>query len=76
MPKMSLEVLERVIQSFQALDLPRYDYAWQGGESTIMGLDFFKKVVEFQLKYSQPGQQIFTMLLAEQFVVREVTNFC
>lgn len=34
------------------------NFAWQGGEPTLMGLDFFKKAVEFQEKYSQHGVDI------------------
>lgn len=33
-------------------------FAWQGGEPTLMGLDFFKRVVELQQKYKRPGMQV------------------
>jgi len=32
-------------------------FAWQGGEPTLMGIDFFKKAVELQKKYSN-GKKI------------------
>jgi uncharacterized protein len=32
--------------------------AWQGGEPTLMGLDFFKRSVEYVEKYKRPDQQI------------------
>lgn len=32
--------------------------AWQGGEPTLMGLDFFKLSIEYVEKYRQPGQKI------------------
>ncbi|MGC9291754.1 MAG: anaerobic sulfatase-maturation protein [Acidobacteriaceae bacterium] len=32
-------------------------FAWQGGEPTLLGLDFFRKVVELQKKYAN-GKQI------------------
>jgi uncharacterized protein len=32
--------------------------AWQGGEPTMMGLDFFRRSVELQRKYARPGQRI------------------
>lgn len=32
--------------------------AWQGGEPTLMGLDFFARSIELQRKYARPGVQI------------------
>ena len=32
--------------------------AWQGGEPTIMGLDFFRRSIELQEKFARPGQRI------------------
>jgi uncharacterized protein len=37
---------------------PEVNIAWQGGEPTLMGLDFFRRVVELALQYRQPGQHI------------------
>ncbi len=31
--------------------------AWQGGEPTLMGLDFFRKSIEITRKYLKPGQR-------------------
>ena len=33
-------------------------FSWQGGEPTLMGLDFFLKIVALQKKYAKPGQRI------------------
>ncbi len=55
---MSGEVLERMISSFLKLDMPVYSFGWQGGEPTLMGLDFFRKATEFQQKYGRSGQQV------------------
>jgi uncharacterized protein len=33
-------------------------FSWQGGESTLMGLEFFRKVVALQQRYRKPGQRI------------------
>jgi uncharacterized protein len=33
-------------------------FSWQGGEPTLMGLPFYRKVVELQRKYAKPNQTI------------------
>lgn len=47
--------LEKMIASYMKTKQPAYSFGWQGGEPTLMGVDFFKKVVELQKKYSKPG---------------------
>ena len=37
---------------------PEVVVAWQGGEPTMMGLDFFRRSVELAERYRQPGQRI------------------
>ena len=37
--------------------VPEVVIAWQGGEPTLMGLDFFRRSVELAAKYLQPGQR-------------------
>src|SRR5512136_1275100 len=56
---MSDEVHEAYIrQLFEAHQIPQVTLAWQGGEPTLMGLDFFKRSVELQKKYARPGARI------------------
>ena len=56
--RMSNEVLERLVKDYMRLRFPVAGFAWQGGEPTLMGLDFYKKVVELQKKYGHPGQEV------------------
>jgi len=57
--RMSDELLEAfTLQYIQAQNVPEITFAWQGGEPTLMGLDFFHKAVDYQRKYRQPGQKI------------------
>jgi uncharacterized protein len=55
--RMSEEVLEEFTrQYFEANRGTRcVEFAWQGGEPTLMGLDFFRKAVELQKKYAPSG---------------------
>ncbi len=51
--RMSDEVLESFIRQYiEAQDVPLVGFAWQGGEPTLLGIDFFRKAVEFQKKYA------------------------
>jgi uncharacterized protein len=57
--RMSDEVHEAYIrQLLEAHQVPSITIAWQGGEPTLMGLDFFRRSVEFQKKYQKPGTRI------------------
>jgi uncharacterized protein len=45
-------------QLLEAHDVPEVTIAWQGGEPTLMGLDFFRRSVQLQEKYRKPGTRI------------------
>jgi uncharacterized protein len=50
--KMTEDLLENFIRQFiEAHEIPVVTFTWQGGEPTLMGLDFFRKVIELQHKY-------------------------
>jgi len=53
--RMSDEVHEAYIrQLFAAHQVPEVTVAWQGGEPTLMGLEFFRRSVELQKRRSAP----------------------
>ncbi len=57
--RMSDEVHEAYIrQLFKAHQVPSVTVAWQGGEPTLMGLDFFRHSLELQKQYARPGTRI------------------
>jgi len=57
--RMSDEVHEAYIrQLFEAHQVPQVTVAWQGGEPTLMGLDFFRRSIELQKKYAKPGARV------------------
>ena len=56
---MTDETLEAYIeQLLEAHTTPEVTVAWQGGEPTMMGLDFFRRAVELAEKHRKPGQRI------------------
>ncbi len=51
-------VLERLVDGFLFYSYPSSVFAFQGGEPTLAGLDFFEKLVRFQQKYGRDGHVI------------------
>ncbi len=57
--RMSDELLETYIRQYiEAQKIPHATIAWQGGEPTLMGLDFFRRSVQYQQKYKRPKMTI------------------
>ena len=57
--RMPDEVLDLYIQQRLAQhDEPEVNIAWQGGEPTMMGLDFYRRSIELVAKYRKPNQKV------------------
>ena len=57
--RMSESLLEAHIRQYiEAQTGPEVVFSWQGGEPTLMGLDFFKRVVEIQARYKKSQQDL------------------
>jgi len=55
--RISDETLELLIRQYiEGVTAPGVVFSWQGGEPTLMGLEFFKRVVELEKKYAKPNQ--------------------
>jgi uncharacterized protein len=53
------ELLEQFVRNYiQSVTADEVVFSWQGGEPTLMGLEFFAKVVALQRKYARPGQRV------------------
>jgi uncharacterized protein len=51
--RMPPEVLESFIQQYiECQDTPEVQFAWQGGEPTLLGIDYFRSVKAYQEKYA------------------------
>lgn len=56
--RMTVAALERFVQAMiEATPTREVAFAWQGGEPTLMGIDFYARAVEFQQHYG-PGRVI------------------
>ena len=56
MPDIILE--EYIVQHIEASSEPVIRFSWHGGEPTILGLDYFRKIVELQKKHQPSNQRI------------------
>ncbi len=57
--RMSSEVLERYVKEyFAAHSGPVIEFAWQGGEPTLLGVEFFREAVRLQKKYCPEGTRV------------------
>ena len=57
--RMSEALLERFVREYIAgVTGDEVVFSWQGGEPTLLGLDFFRKAVALQAQYAKPGQRI------------------
>jgi uncharacterized protein len=57
--RMADELLETYLkQLLESHRTPEVTIAWQGGEPTLMGLDFFKLSVEYAQKHKRPDQRL------------------
>ena len=52
-------ILETHIRQYiEGQDRSEVVFSWQGGEPTLLGLEFFRRVVELEQKYKRPHQRI------------------
>jgi uncharacterized protein len=57
--RMSETVLEAYIsQLLEAQQTPEVSVSWQGGEPTLVGLEFYKRSIELVEKYRRPWQNV------------------
>ena len=56
--RMSYELLESMIANYMSEPMSEYVFSWQGGEPTLMGVDFFREAVRLQIKYGHRGTRI------------------
>lgn len=57
--RMDDSILEEYIkQHIKTSPNPEITFSWHGGEPTVLGLDYFKKITKIQKKHMRPGYRI------------------
>ncbi|MFQ6095559.1 MAG: anaerobic sulfatase maturase [Candidatus Bathyarchaeia archaeon] len=56
--RMSDRVLRELIAQVMVLSCDRASFCWQGGEPTLAGLDFYRKVVKYESLFGIRGQMV------------------
>jgi len=57
--RMQEDVLEHFVREYiAAQDAEEIAFSWHGGEPTLLGLPFFRRVVALQQKYLPPGRRV------------------
>jgi uncharacterized protein len=68
---MSEQTLKNVIRKTMLRADGMISYAFQGGEPTLRGLDFFKKAVDYQKQYNKNQIQVHNALQTNGYVIDE-----
>jgi uncharacterized protein len=70
--RMPDELLEKYIaERLQNSPGPATSFEWHGGEPTLLGLDFFRRVVQLQRKHSPTGRRIINGLQTNGTLINE-----
>ncbi len=56
--RMTNDVLERLVDTWMFYSYPNSTFAFQGGEPTLAGLDFFRTLVKLQKQYGRDGHSV------------------
>jgi|TARA_B100001964_G_scaffold207152_1_gene238824 uncharacterized protein len=56
---MDIGILEKFVREYiETQPGPEVTFTWQGGEPTLVGLDYYRKAVELQHKYTRQGIRV------------------
>ncbi len=68
---MSENTLKNVIRKTMLNAEGYVSYLFQGGEPTLCGLEFYKKVIEYQKKYNRNGIRVYNSLQTNGYLIDE-----
>jgi uncharacterized protein len=69
--KMSHETLERLVESWLRYSYPNSTFAFQGGEPTLCGSEFFARLCELQKQYGRNGQNVSNSMQTNAVLLNE-----
>jgi uncharacterized protein len=69
--RMTDATLERLVDTYLFYSYPHATFAFQGGEPTLAGRNFFEKLVEFQQKYGRAGQSVSNAMQTNAVLIDE-----
>lgn len=67
--RMTLETLEHLVDGYLFYSYPHATFAFQGGEPTLAGLEFFHTLVELQKRYGRSGQSVANTIQTNGIVI-------
>jgi uncharacterized protein len=70
-PRMTIETARSMIEAYFAIPQPAYAFAWQGGEPTLMGAEFFREVFEIQRTLAPSGARVTNALQTNGTLVND-----
>ena len=62
---------EFIVQNIEACPGPSIQFSWHGGEPTILGLDYFRKIAELQHKHRPQGRRIINGIQTNGILIDE-----
>ncbi|MCD6475267.1 MAG: anaerobic sulfatase maturase [Anaerolineaceae bacterium] len=70
--RMTDELLENyTCQYLDSQSVPEVNFVWQGGEPILMGMDFYRKALQFQRNYTRPGMRVMNSLQTNGTLITE-----
>lgn len=68
---MSEEILRSMVKQVMWQGGRQLSFGWQGGEPTLMGIPFFERAVEYQVRFGQEGQSVGNGLQTNGVLINE-----
>jgi uncharacterized protein len=69
--RMDRETMARVVKDLLSYRFPETVFCWQGGEPTLMGLDWFEAVIAEEMKHGRGGQVVGNAFQTNGLLVNE-----